>query len=402
MQVIRKRHLATFGVHAAALATTWLYCRSASAAPCADLNLPNPIYGAGGSAITATLAKVATALAGAAEPVTILFSDPGACNGFAQFADNRITGTFKYWDASGQQLTCDAPLAGQPADFAHMGNTADFCQGGALPTDVRDFPGPVQTINVITDKDSSQTAVSAEALYFVFGFGTEAQASPWTDDFSIFHRKTSSFVHLFIADVVGVPATGFPGGETTVRNTNQEIVQAVAQAGAVDPEKPLGVVSGSAADQGAALVKTLAYQHYDQSCGYLPDSSPTRLDKLNVRFGQYFLWTPGHFFSRVDSSGNPLNPTVAALIGWFTGSENPPQGVDVTRLVIESGDVPACAMRVTREGVTGAIRSFAPPQPCGCYFEQVATGSTTCTGCTSDGECGGDTPSCRFGYCEAY
>src|SRR5688572_2962562 len=66
---------------------------------CDDLDLPNPVYGSGGSAITATLAKVATALAGLEDPITILFADPGACTGYQAFLDNGVTTNFKYWSA---------------------------------------------------------------------------------------------------------------------------------------------------------------------------------------------------------------------------------------------------------------------------------------------------------------
>ena len=61
---------------------------SALAVPCSELNLPNPIYGAGGSAITATLGRVASALAGLPEPITILFADPGACIAWLQSLAN--------------------------------------------------------------------------------------------------------------------------------------------------------------------------------------------------------------------------------------------------------------------------------------------------------------------------
>ena len=41
-------------------------------------------------------------------------------------------------------------------------------------------------------------------------------------------------------------------------------------------------------------------------------------------------------------------------------------------LVIKAGDVPLCAMNVQREGVTGAISSYAPPVPCNGFFEKTA------------------------------
>ena len=78
------------------------------------------------------------------------------------------------------------------------------------------------------------------------------------------------------------------------------------------------------------------------------------------------------------------------------------EGVDVTSIIIESGDIPSCAMQVTREGVTGVISSFAPEQPCGCFFENAATGQTSCASCRVDADCGATSPKCRFDYCEAY
>ena len=55
--------------------------------PCSTLDLPHPVWGAGGSAITADLAKVATELSKLSPPITILFSDPSACTGFKGFLD---------------------------------------------------------------------------------------------------------------------------------------------------------------------------------------------------------------------------------------------------------------------------------------------------------------------------
>src|SRR5262245_49192817 len=64
---------------------------------CSSLNLPHPIYGAGGSAITNDLKGVAAALSKLTNPVTILFSDPSACTGFSGFLSKKVTGDFKYW-----------------------------------------------------------------------------------------------------------------------------------------------------------------------------------------------------------------------------------------------------------------------------------------------------------------
>lgn len=398
MDFLRARRASTGALILGAAALTFV-TSPALAVPCSELSLPNPIYGSGGSAITATLGRVATALAGLPEPITVLFADPGACIGYQAFLESNVTTTFKYWDAAGTQLSCDPEVTGQQVDFAHMGNTADFCPAQTLPAEVRDFLGPIQTVNIITSVNSSESSISSEALYFAYGFGAESQAAPWTVEANLVRRNSTSFVHLFVADSVQLSPEKFKGTQVAA---NQESVNAVVAAAATDPDSALGYVSGSAADNNRDTVKTLAYQHTGQSCGYYPDSNETVLDKRNVRQGLYQLWTPGHFFTRVDEGGTPVNARVAELIGWFDGSVSPPEGVDVTSIIIEAGDIPGCAMEVTREGVLGPISSYAPEQPCGCFFESKATGQTSCQACSVDADCGAASPKCRFGFCEEY
>lgn len=392
----------------------------ALADPCPE-DLPNPIYGAGGSAVTATLKQVAIALAGLPDPITVFYHDPGACIGFQEFIDGTIptttTTTVKYWNADGESFTCEPPASGLPVDFSHMGNAADFCVGfeDGLPDGIGDFLAPVQTVNIITALDSSQRSISAEALYYILGKGAAAGGvAPWTNPSHMILRTRSSFVHQFVADsVFGNLSKVFydhPSLSTDKDQrlgvevqTNQQSVDGVAAAGATNPESPLGYVSGSAADANRDKVKTLAYQHFGQSCAYWPDSSESTYDKINVRQGLYHFWTPGHFFAPVDDDGEFINPLVAEFIGYFTGRLPSPEGVDppIIDRIIEAGDIPLCAMQVTREGTTGAISSYAPDEPCGCYFEKVATGDTNCATCEDDDDCDGD-QKCRLGFCEAY
>ncbi|HEX2734509.1 MAG TPA: hypothetical protein VHM70_23035 [Polyangiaceae bacterium] len=382
-----------------ALAAVTLQLSTAQAVPCADLDLPNPIYGSGGSAITATLGKVATALAGLDEPITVLFADPGACTGYQAFLDDAITTPLKYWDADGTQQQCDPPaVVGQPVDFAHMGNPADQCAGQTLPEDVGDFLGPVQTLNIITSVDSSETSISAEALYFIYGWGADSEAAPWNVEANLAKRKSDSFVHLFLANSIGLGAEKFKGTQVA---DNQGSVTLIVDAAATDPDSTLGYVSGSTADKNRATVKTLAYQHTGQSCGYWPDSDENSYDKINVRKGLYHFWAPGHFFARVDADGKIVDPRVEQFVSWFQGTEPGPEDTDITKIIAKAGDVPSCAMQVTREGVVGAISSYAPAQPCGCYFEFVTTGETSCESC-SEGDPSENGQVCRNGYWEAY
>lgn len=400
-----------------AFATVTALAVPAMAAPC-PTDLPNPVYGAGGSAVTATLGAVATALAGLPpnERITILYWDPGACTGYHAFVD-KDTGSglatkpayFKYWDAAGNLTQCEA-TGNEPLAFAHMGNTPALCPAKQpLPAGFGRFTGPIQTVSLITHKSSQFDAISAEAFYHVFGFGPGAaghSVAPWTVPEAAFGRATSSFVHQFLAAAFRVPPTGFKLPAPNVLSTNQATVQAVFSWGeSNDPSQPIGYVSGSAADEGADKnqIKTLAVQHFDQKCGYLPDSSRSRKDKLNVRKGQYFLFTPGQFYAKANGT-TITDANVNKIVRWFDGSLAAPAGLDIVKIIIQSGDIPVCAMQANRpDGDLNPIVSYAPPNPCNGYFEFNATGSTTLKSCTNTDACNKAAgEQCRFGFCEAY
>ncbi|HWO08782.1 MAG TPA: hypothetical protein VNN80_04860 [Polyangiaceae bacterium] len=369
---------------------------------CDDLGLPNPIYGAGGSAITPSLRQVAPFLASLPEPVSVLFSDPSACNGYAEFLANAVTTPFRYWGADGVEQQCAPRAGGQPVDFAHMGNPADFCPNQVLPPGVVDLQAPIQTLNFIVDSDSPEQAISAEALYFIFGFGAAGGVAPWTNTEHLVRRGNASFVHLFAAAAAGLPPTGFVPGATEVASNGESVTRLVAF-GEASPTTPLAYVAGSTADGARATVRTLAFQNAGESCAHWPDSSADAFDKVNVRSGDYALWTPGHFFYRVDAeTGVAQNPVAAEALGWITGDVPTPFAADITARVIRAGDIPHCAMRARRSGVIGPIEPFTPSVACGCFFEQTATGAapSACRACASDADCSVGT-SCSFGFCEA-
>jgi hypothetical protein len=386
--------------------------RAQTVPTCKSLNLPHPIYGAGGSAIEPDIGGVATALGNlSSNPVNILFSDSGgACPQLQSFLSGTETAVYNYWTSDGKINTCTGDGT-ETIAFAHMGNPVSACPGVTLPATVGDFAAPVQSLNVITPDASTETSISAAALYFIYGFGGNpvTDAPPWTTNPAfIVRRTTTSFAQLLLASAINVPAASFLGGGGQ-DSKNGDVVKEIEGDAATNADEPIGFVSGSTADAniGAGKVKTLAYKHYDQTCGYLPDSALGATDKSNVRTGQYYLWTPGHFFTKVDGTGKIQNQDVANLIGWYEEASTvggltvaaPP--VDVLGLTISSGDVPQCAMQVARDGLLGAIRSEAPVAPCTCYFESK-TGGTSCHTCTAGGhECSG-TQVCRNNFCEAY
>jgi hypothetical protein len=358
---------------------------------------PAPIYGIGGSATKPLLGKVGAALAAQPSPRTIIYQAPGACVGVNGFLGSTLlTGTASYWDTAGKEQTCTIDAPGQAIDFVNTGNTATSCPGvTALPADIGDFTGPVNAYTLIVPKASSQTSISREAAYFVFGFGQQGQAAPWTDEANLFVRDQTSAAQLFISIATGVPAQKFKGVDT---KSNSGTVTAVAQS--KKPEAAIGLVSGEVADANRDTVKVLAYQQTDQRCGFWPDSTPTSFDKRSVRNGQYWLWAPVHFFAKVDAQQKIVNPAVAEFIGLFTGEVTLPD-VDMLAIETKSGNVPKCAMNVWRDGDLGDIRKQAPAEPCGCAFEKLATGTTTCGACETNAQCGASTPVCRHGFCEA-
>jgi len=413
---------------------------AAQAITCAEViaqkNLTHVIYGAGGSAITPTLAKVAYVLSQASPPIIVFYADPGAQTGFEQFRDSKAgtaAAPFKYWlDAA--DVTAAAPptctatdtIAGQAIDFGTTGGSLSLF-GDTLPDGVGQFTGPAQGVNVIVPKDSTETSISAQALFFVYGFGNADQLSgaanpiPWTDPAYIIQRKSTSFVQQFIRGTIqtlGGTAANFPatfaGTLTAVhasdgKDSNQGTVDSVVWAASQGhAQNAIGFTSGPTADKNRATVHTLAYQHTGQSAGYWPDSTPDAFDKINIRTGQYDLWDVNLFFARVTGSNAAAtlaqieNADLRNFIGYFSGGVLPPEDADVNRAIVETGSIPLCAMHVQRDGDFGALGCYAPAVPCGCYFESIATKAQTCDACTSDDQCSAAAPKCHFGFCEAY
>ena len=59
---------------------------------------------------------------------------------------------------------------------------------GGLPATVADTLGPVQAMAFVAHRSSSERAISAEAAYYVYGFGAQSPVAPWTHEGLIFRR----------------------------------------------------------------------------------------------------------------------------------------------------------------------------------------------------------------------
>lgn len=364
------------------------------------LDKTTPIIGAGGSASKPLFAKLAPILASLPEPVTLIYQSPGACFGITTYVDDApITGTATYWDPDGTEQTCNLPLTGVSPDFGMLGVQGTLCEGvEQIPAGIGDFPGPITGWNLIVPQASSQTTISAEAVYFVYGFGAaQGQVSPWTSDAELYSRNATSAALIAIALGAGIPPTKFKGVDV---GSNGAMISSLAMS--LDPEAAIGFVSAEVADLNRDSVRTLAFQAYDQTCGHWPDSTATAFDKINLRDGHYALWSPYHFYAPVDAQGEILDPETRAFIGWFTGAEPLPDDLNLLDVIIENGNIPQCAMQVWRDEEIGPLHGFAPPEPCGCYFEFRATGESSCEACVGSEDCTEQGAVCRQGFCEAY
>jgi hypothetical protein len=251
---------------------------------------------------------------------------------------------------------------------------------------------------------SSQTVISAEAAYFVFGFGQTGQVTPWDDESQYFVRNQNSGTQTMLGMAIHVPANRWKGIDS---GSSGGVLTKLT--GATNPEKAIGILATDLADDNRATLKVLAYQHYGQLTGYWPDSKATSFDKMNVRDGHYPIWGPMHFLAKIDATTKlPAKKEASDLVSYFKGTVTPPpvplgNGTTGTLLDLEIAkhDVPQCAMKVQRTSEMGDVSAYTPTEPCGCYFDKKTSGATTCTTCTTDTDCGGGGKKCRYGYCEA-
>jgi hypothetical protein len=375
----------------------------ASAAPAwaiACSSLPSPVYVTGSGKVTTAL--LGKALAG---KVTLVYFNEQSCLAIDAIVNgNPINTTMtnysaNYWDTMGVQQSCDLPMPplGQRATIGISDVFPSTCAAlpNGLPTNVHDFNGPIEAYAFVVPKASTQTSISREAAYMVYGFGSGSGVAPWTDKTYIFQRDPNSGSQVIMGLAMGIPPTQFNATSTvnSADMTNKVIMSTT-------PEATIGFLSGEVFSISTAQLNTLAYQDSDQTCGYWPDSTPTAKDKRNVRDGHYEMWGPLHLLTVVDAQGYPMDTNAKDVIAYLTGTQDLP-GLDLIQLLATAGIVPECAMQVTRASELGAMASYQPQRMCGCYFDSVSGGTTTCMACKADTDCKAPTPRCNYNFCEA-
>ena len=374
--------------------------------------LSHPVYIAGSSAVKPFAKAIAKNLAAASPPVTIVYAGPGSCVGVGYMTTSpsgSLTGTGIYWDTTGSaDLSCNlTAITGNPVDIGVSDVFPTTCGSTyTLDSHVHDFHGPVQSMTFAVPVTSTQTSISVEAAYMVFGFGADTTArtvSPWTDPTAMEVRSATSGTQQMISAALAQVGSGFSAAKVKgVSNSGSGAVLTglTGLAAANNQEKAIGFLAMDVVDANRSSVKPLAFQFLGQTCGYLPDSSPTAFDKQNTRDGHYAIWGPLHLLTPVDSTGTPTNPDAATIINYLTGAVAPT--FDLITVEATGGVVPDCAMRVSRTSDVGPMASYMPAHSCECAFLKAATGTTTCTACPNgDSDCAsGANKHCNYGYCE--
>jgi len=368
---------------------------------------PPVVYVTGSSAVKPLVAALAPAVFGATnpqKPATLVYVQSGSCAGVQSIvAGTKIadTATAIYWDPnsttiesatkSAREQACKIPTGGVNADIGVSDVFAETCNLSITGLPVQDFQGPIQTMTFAVNQFSKESSISAEAAYLTFGLHTLA---PWTDTNFIFRRNAGSGTQAMIAAAINVPAASWTGQD---KGNSDGVYQSLRSLlDQTQQDKGIGILAADFSRK--AQVKQLAYQHYGQRCGYLPDNNSS-LDKKNVREGRYAIWGPLHLLTQTDGSGLAKKQEARDFIAYLLGTQPPPLNVDLIRLESQLHVVPPCAMKVKRTSEMGPMISNTGIKTCGCAYDKEGTGQTTCTACTTNQQCTGN-QSCNFGYCE--
>jgi ABC-type phosphate transport system substrate-binding protein len=410
--------------------------------------LTNTVYIAGSSASKPFLLALAQALGSA---VSLVYSAPTSCLGLADVVASppqTESASASYLDPStGALEACTAGTLPYPAINVDIGVSDVFPTTCITPTitltsSYKEFRGAIQPMEIVVPWTSSQSSISADAAYVVFGFAAQAYVvNPWNDPTAIWTRGDTSGTQLMVATAVGLLGSkwlsglGADAGAAQILSGSSTMVTAIVDGNVAKPNTTIGILSAGSADPDKAPpatndagvatggIKPLAFQASDQDCAYYPDSDLSHFDKINVRQGRYDIWGPLHFVTNVDSSGNPIaslqassNPVpstsanVAAVIAAVTHanltSTSTPTLEQVIKAEATSHFIPDCAMQVSRAAEIGGEASYQPTMGCGCYYESIigngTTVSTYCQTCTTSSDCKvAAYPACNFGYCEA-
>jgi ABC-type phosphate transport system substrate-binding protein len=366
---------------------------------------PNVVYITGSTNLPPLLKFVAPLLAQNTPAYTIVFFPSNSCTGAdsvfhadpaKHIIKDKAPNYASYYDATGNAVPCLLDPGGNTVDVGESDVFASTCNTTyVLPSSsIAQYLGPIQPMTFVVNANSSQTAISAEAAHMIFGLGgNNGIVTPWTDPNLYYIRSKSTGTNQLLSRAVGVPPDQWWGvDKLTATNVKNALI-------GVDPaaaDSAIGVLSADSADSAGANLRELYFQGAGQVCGFLPDSTQFTKDKINVRDGHYQIWGPMHFFAVVDASHQP-SPAADAFVTRFSV---PNIEQSLLQAITTSGLIPACAMKVNRTSEMGPLTPFSPSGQCGCYYDSLTKGSSSCPKCTTAVDCPASRPACNNGFCE--
>lgn len=377
---------------------------TASAAPCSDL--PNPIYLQVGDTQLNLMKRLGRALRNNTDkPISLVFTTSGSCTNISAIYNRTpiAAGTnMQYvpstaedgaWMPTSPTLTCQVPTGGVVPDIANSALFNSACTTAAPPATVTLTSGPVQAYVMAVPEASTQTAITFEEAYFVFGFGQAGQIVPWMDETQMFIRTVTKSTLLAWAANISVPADKWKG----VRHDGSPMVVS-SLTGSTSPQSAIGILGAEVYDGLRDQLNVLAFRAKGQYAAYYPDSTSTSRDKKNVRDGHYTVWSPTIWMETVDGSGNSVKPDARYVIDLIAGhSVIPATNFDMQAIVAAVGLVPDCAMGVKRSFEGGPLTLYQPTESCVCKYESLVD-TSSCATCSDNQPCSSGV--CRNGFCE--
>src|SRR5262249_31931896 len=158
-----------------------------------------------------------------------------------------------FWGTDGVEQTCELPVVGVTPDYGLLSIEPTLCEGvEGIPEGLGEFIGPVTPWSMIVPVASSQTTISAEAVYFAYGFGaSEGMVSPWTVDSELYARNATASSQIALSIAANIPIGKFKGVDAM---TAPNMVTSVAMS--PEPEAALGFVGAEVADLNRDTIRT--------------------------------------------------------------------------------------------------------------------------------------------------
>jgi hypothetical protein len=393
----RKRLLAL-----GAAAACSIVARQSFAVDCSTL--PNSVVLTGSTAFQTAALAMAKQMAGLATPMTLIYENApgqGSLDGATRIMSNAdlVSTGAKYTDATGAALTCDFTTVMKANVGVSDAYWETFTTLGAKPATIKDVPGPIQAFLFIVPKGDTTWggAISAEQAQDVWGCGMAGNINMLTNA-GIFNRGASSGTQAIVSKSINVDLAAFLGAAPTGTGSGSDNMRNSVSAGM--PGKTIGFLAADNYDKNrnaaTGSVDALAFRAFHQNKAYYADSSASAFDKKNVRNGHYTVWGPEHFFVKIDGTGAVTDAKAQAFLDALAAATYLPG-------LIGAKVIPQCAMTVNKTTDGGLLSPYAPADPCGCYFESIATGvaaPTGCTACTDNTPCAASGKTCHHNFCE--